>query len=495
VIIAGMTVPGKYLRGTPVNLTEIIDITHAAAGRPVILGGPVRLGYGIQGGIRARNIDHPGLITALEDIEAFVYDMLGSSSFIKNPESLPHRQRSIQEIARWGVKGAFVIKQHPDYPDVMCELETYRGCTRPQHCSFCTEPFYGNADFRNIKDITAEVGSLYHNGARYFRIGRQPDLFSYMAKDTGEDLLRPDPEVIERLYKGIRSAAPQLKVLHMDNANPATIAAYPGESDKIIHTIIQYHTPGDVAAMGIESADPKVVRANCLGAMPEDVHKAVRLINHKGCMRGENGLPELLPGLNFIYGLKAETKKTFQLNFQFLKYLLDSGLMIRRINIRQVMVFQGTPISKEKNTNRYHDLFIRTKNKIRHEIDHPMLKRIVPAGTILKDVMCEININKNNSITFGRQIASYPLLVGIPAELKLGRFIDITVTGHGQRSITGIPYPLDINNADLALVAQLHGVGKKKMQTIIRNRPFKDKKDLVEKVGNIEGILPYIVIT
>ena len=146
----------------------------------------------------------------------------------KDPGAVAHRMRTTSEIGRWGEKGAFIITQHPDYPYVMCELETYRGCPRHSHCSFCTEPFYGKPDFREIADVVNEVSALYKNGARYFRMGRQPDLFMYRSKKGV-----PDPDAIEELYSGIRNAAPDLRVLHMDNANPVTISKYPDESRKI----------------------------------------------------------------------------------------------------------------------------------------------------------------------------------------------------------------------------------------------------------------------
>ncbi|MBE0523870.1 MAG: radical SAM protein [Methanosarcinales archaeon] len=488
IIIAGMTVPGKYLRGTPINIVEISDITRLANKTPILLGGPIRLGYASQGGKMATKPDIDGLTLAMADIEAYVFDIFGPG--LNDPGIADHRMRSTDEIARWGVKGAFIIRHHPDFPYVMCELETYRGCARPGHCSFCTEPFYGEPDFRPIKDVVVEAEALYIQGARYFRIGRQPDLFSYHAKDTGGELLRPDPGAIEQLYKGIRNIAPELKVLHMDNANPATIAAYPEESGEIARIIVKYHTPGDVAAMGMESADPAVIKANCLKTMPEDVMDAIEIINKVGGIRGKNGMPELLPGLNFIHGLKGETKETFNLNFQFLHGLLDSGLMVRRINIRQVMAFPGTPMWKEERKNYYHDQFLKFKDKVRKQIDFPMLDRVVPVGTVLKDVLCEIY----DGITFGRQLASYPLLIGIPSKLTLGRFIDVTVTGHGQRSITGIPYPLDINNADPRLISQLPGVGKKRTTSIVKGRPYKDQHELFGKIENIEEILPYIKI-
>lgn len=490
VIIAGMTVPGRYLRGTPINPGEIGDIARAAGDTPVVLGGPIRLGYGSRGGMKAVAMDTRDIIPAKGDIEAFVYDILASPAGLQDPATVAHRMRSTSEIAQWGVRGAFIIRQHPDYPYVMCELETYRGCARQDHCSFCTEPFYGDADFREIRDVVNEVEALYGYGARYFRIGRQPDLFGYLAKDTGGDIPVPRPEALERLYRGIRSAAPDLRVLHMDNANPATIAAYPEESEAIARIIVKYHTPGDVAAMGMESADPRVVRANYLKAMPEDVLEAVRLINRVGGARGDNGLPELLPGLNFIHGLKGESEETSYLNFQFLEGLLDSDLLVRRINIRQVMAFPGTRIWQEDTAYRYHKQFIQFKDRVRKEIDMPMLERLAPVGTVLKDVMCEIS----GSITFGRQMASYPLLVGIPGAMPLKQFIDVTVTGHGHRSISGIPYPLDINHAVPRLIGELPGVGKKRARNILKGRPYRDKDDLLAQLENMENILPYITI-
>ena len=357
--------------------------------------------------------------------------------------------RTTGEIGRWGELGAFIITQHPDYPYVMCELETYRGCPRHSHCSFCTEPFYGKPDFRDIPDVLNEVSALYENGARYFRLGRQPDLFMYRSKKG-----IPDPEAIEELYKGIRTAAPGLKVLHMDNANPVTLSKYPDESSQIAEIIVKYHTSGDVAAFGIESADPDVICANDLKASPDEVFEAIKLLNEVGGMRGNNGLPELLPGINFVHGLKGETKRTFELNFEFLKKVLESGLMVRRVNLRQVMTFTGTPMQgHDELVKKHKELFLRYKEKIRTEIDLPMLRRVVPAGIVLKDVRTEIH----DKITYGRQPGTYPLLVGIPMKLDLDRSFDILVTGHGRRSITGIPVPIDINRLPSKLLKTLPG--------------------------------------
>ena len=125
---------------------------------------------------------------------------------------------------------------------------------------------------------------------------------------------------------------------------------------------------------------------------------------------------------------------------------------------------------------------------VRKEIDLPMLRKVVPTGTILRDVMCEVS----DHITFGRQLGSYPLLVGIPEKLPIGKFIDVTVTGHGYRSITGIPYPLDINQASIKIIQELPGIGKKQAASIVGGVPYKSEQDFLNKNVIGEDILKYI---
>ena len=501
IVIAGMTVPGKYLRGSPITLGEIETIFRTTQGVKII-GGPIRLGFSSEGGKAAKDtrggVNLANAVLVRMDLEAFVYDLFKddikdvSPAKLRDPEAVDHRFRTTAEIGRWGPRGAFLIRQHPDYPYCMCELETYRGCGRQVHCSFCTEPFYGVSDYRPVEDVISEASALYSHGARYFRIGRHPDLFYYRGTDTGGPAPKPNPEPIERLYTGIRNSAPELSVLHMDNANPITLAAYPEESEQILKTIIKYHTSGDVIAFGMESADRAVIKANSLKATPDEVFEAIKLVNKFGAIRGANGLPEILPGINFVHGLMGESKKTFQFNYDFLKHVLDSDLLLRRINIRQVMAFPGTPIyGKDEATKKHKRLFLDYKERVRKNIDLPMLRRVVPEGTVLRSVMCEIH---EKGITFGRQLGSYPLLVGIPASLPLRKFTDVTVTGHGMRSITGVPYPLCINTASPNLIRELPGLGRKAADSIIAGIPYTDRGDFLKRVNDGNNLLQFIEI-
>ena len=483
--IGGLHTPGKYLSAVPSQVEEVAGFLKPFSGVK-ILGGPAFMGSAHGGGtkIGSRELLLANQIfnyIAYGDLEAFLYD------YLTNPRDAdPYRFRTYEELREYALLGAEVVKQFPDYPDfVIVEIETQRGCPKAMGiggCSFCTEPLrYKTVQNRPVEDIVAEVEALYRLGVRHFRIGRQSCIFSYMARPDGRVPI-PNPEALERLFRGIRAVAPEVKTLHVDNANPAVIAHYPEESIRIARTLIKYGTPGNVVAFGLESADPRVARLNNLNATAEETYEAVKILNEVGAGRGYNGMPWLLPGINILFGLPGETKKSYELTFQFLKRLLDDGLLVRRINIRQVVVFPGTPlwrmrekvkIEKHKNLMRHY------KYKIRHEIDFPMLRRLVPVGTILKNVRAEVY---DEGLTYGRQIGSYPLIVGIPKKVELNRFYDVLVVGHGFRSITGIPLPVDVNRESSKVLSYLPGIGKKRVIRILSTRPFKTEEEFLKMI-------------
>jgi radical SAM superfamily enzyme with C-terminal helix-hairpin-helix motif len=94
---------------------------------------------------------------------------------------------------------------------------------------------------------------------------------------------------------------------------------------------------------------------------------------------------------------------------------------------------------------------------------------VVPPGTVLPDVHLEYH---QDGKTFGRQLGTYPLLVGIPEERELGRAIDVAVTGHGYRSVTGVPHPLDANEATMKELQAIPGIGRQRAGDIVVGRPY-----------------------
>lgn len=485
VVIAGMSVPGRYLAGFPVSPNELLSLLNGISKPVKLLCGPAaRYGFGLSGGKPVTGIEavqNVFDVVVKGDGEIVLTELLKNNLKYETVE--PSQCRSNPHVIRnFAVKGARIVTQHPFYPMyLITEIETYRGCSRSitGGCSFCSEPSKGTPSFRTVEDICAEVKALYETGIRHLRIGNQPCLFSYMAKDANEsEYPQPNPEALEHLFRGIRKVAPELKTLHIDNANPGIIARYPKESRHIAKTIIKYHTAGDVAALGVESVDPVVIKKNNLKATAEEVYDAIALLNEVGSQRGSNGLPELLPGLNFVFGLEGESKDTFNLDYEFLKKIYDDNLMVRRINLRQVIPIPGTRMMQvgERNIRKHKADFQRFKRKVRQTIERLMLQRLVPPATLLKALYGETYEGK---LTFARQLGSYPLLVGIPGVYPLHRFYDVKIVGYGYRSLTAVPFPLNVNTAPRETLEALPGIGKKRTIRILAKRPFQTKQEFI----------------
>ncbi|MGC8765933.1 MAG: radical SAM protein [Brevinematia bacterium] len=465
VIIAGNPVPGKYLGGKPIELYEIEEIAGKNKKTRIFIGGPIQF--------EKINFKNQNIFLIEKDIEAFIYDYF---SFSKTE----FRYRTIEELNSFAINGSFIVEQHPRHPDIIVEIETSRGCPRKIHCSFCIEGLY-NPEFRKPLDIINEIKSLASFGIRHFRLGKQADIYSYMAdmSTIKDGFPRPQPENLRMLYEGIRDNIPQLETLHLDNVNPGTIAKFPVESQRITEIIVKNNTAGDVAAMGMESADPVVVEKNFLKASPDEVYFAIRLINEIGGIR-EDGIPKLLPGLNFIKGLAGESRETFKKNYEFLKKVKDDGLLLRRINIRQLKISPHTYIashtSKGKNEPILDAIFKKYREKIRNEIDNYMLKQIFPVGLSLKNLIVETN---RGDWSLARQIGTYPITVNIPRRLNLLEKIDAFILSHRERSIVGLIFPFNLSLASLREIEQIPGVGKKATEFFIdRSRFINEIKNL-----------------
>jgi radical SAM superfamily enzyme with C-terminal helix-hairpin-helix motif len=478
IYVGGMTVPGSYVGGTPAEPDEVRELAWAADGT-TLMGGPVKFGVGEQneGASETERKDLDYDFVAKGDVEAAAYDLV-----VSGLEGFGDRMRGYDEVERWASKGAFVVEQHPNHPDyLIAELETSRGCA--YRCSFCTEPLYGDPNFRTPESVVREVARLSDAGVKHFRIGRQADILAF-----GGDGEAPNPDALRTLYEGIREEVPDLGTLHLDNMNPVTIVDYPERSREAIRIIAEHNTPGDTAAFGLESADPVVQEENNLLVSAEECLEAVRVVNEEGGWRpGDtekqgpslegDRLPKLLPGINLVHGLLGERPETYEHNKRFLQRVYDEGLMLRRINIRQVMAFAGTEMAETgADIAREHkQQFKPYKREIREEIDRPMLRRVLPPGTVLEGVHPEYH---QDGKTFGRQLGTYSLLVAVPGERPLGETMDVAVVDYGYRSVTGVPYPLDLNAASLDELTAIPGIGRRTAGDLVVGRPYASTEEI-----------------
>ncbi len=469
--VLGVHVPGKYLTAEPGTLRELNMILPELCRKfdlcaRKILTGPAATEFGTR--------SEGGKFAEKQDLSMF-------------DEVNPNIVDNYDEIAKFAVEGSEIVAQiaNPEgWNYIIAEIETGRGCKKSVACSFCTEPLKHKLEFRKINDIVDEVKALNRQGIRYFRLGKQSDFFSWSEKDIEEMLSKIRKECsADKVHcadegdEDSRNAGKGngIDVLHIDNIDPVNV------TEEKVRLVVKYCTPGNVAALGAETFDKDVAKANNLNSSPEMTMKAIRILNKYGAERGGgasegkekyNGMPKFLPGINIILGLIGEGKKTHAENMAHFQKILDENLLLRRINIRQVAIFPGTQIEKEcgnkflRKNKRY---YWKWRDEIRQKIDNEMLKRLVPVGTVLKDCIAEIYDGKT---TFLRQIGTYPLIIGVKAKpdvkkgeessteeknakersakeisandnrktggrLELGKFYDIKVTGYMLRSIVG----------------------------------------------------------
>ncbi|MEB3860744.1 MAG: radical SAM protein [Desulfurococcales archaeon] len=444
VFIAGVVVPGRYIGARPMEPQELMEWSRVIRGPLKVLVGPAaRWGMmGPRGPVGARELRRSGVdVLLLGDPEEYFTDLFAHGEEKADPYRVRTSYKLVDKVAPLGAR---VIRQHPNHGrNLMVELETYRGCTRwvSGGCSFCVEPLRGRPIQRSPQAIVAEVEALYRAGARNFRLGRQADILVYGSPGLGaEEWPRPDPGALRRLLTGIRSVAPGLVTLHIDNVNPGTIARHPKASVEALKAIVELHTPGDVAAMGLETADDRVSRINNLNTTAEEALTAIEVVNKVGAHRGGNGLPHLLPGINFILGLPGETRETYRLNKGFLEEVLARGLLVRRVNVRRILPLPTTRASRMKPgvKGRNEPLARSFTHWVRNVFDKEMLRRITPPGTILKGLWVE---ECTGGKCYARQPGSYPLMNVIPCTLPPGSYIpSVRVTGvHSGRSIESKP--------------------------------------------------------
>ncbi|MCK5562029.1 MAG: radical SAM protein, partial [Thermoplasmata archaeon] len=132
--------------------------------------------------------------------------------------------------------------------------------------------------------------------------------------------------------------------------------------------------------------------------------------------------------------------------------------------------------------------FIKYKRRVREEIDRPLLMQLIPPGTLLTDVFTE---KLNGNITFGRQMGSYPILIGIPYQMPIYSFFNIAITDYGYRSATGFSAPFNINNATRLALQALPGIGAKRAARVLNARPLQNFDHFTRVLDDISVIINY----
>ncbi|MEM1643356.1 MAG: radical SAM protein, partial [Desulfurococcaceae archaeon] len=177
VLIAGAEVPGKYIGGRPISLSEVLRIATLLADKDTALVGPAaRYGLSSGGGSSALDLAKlKNLFTYLVsgDPEIFFYQLIK----VGPERAEPWRLRENYELTNKAfIAGARIVTQHPNYEwNLIVELETYRSCPRyiVGGCSFCIDVRYGPVMYRSPEAVAREVEALSKLGVKHYRVGKQ----------------------------------------------------------------------------------------------------------------------------------------------------------------------------------------------------------------------------------------------------------------------------------------------------------------------------------
>jgi radical SAM superfamily enzyme with C-terminal helix-hairpin-helix motif len=60
----------------------------------------------------------------------------------------------------------------------------------------------------------------------------------------------------------------------------------------------------------------------------------------------------------------------------------------------------------------------------------------------------------------------------------------VAVTDHGYRSVSGVPYPLDVNSASMDELTAIPGIGDSRAGDIVVDRPHESPADVSEDLGH-----------
>lgn len=122
-------------------------------------------------------------------------------------------------------------------------------------------------------------------------------------------------EVVEKFFCGICLVVLNVKMFYVDNVNFVVIVNYFDESRRIVKVLIEYGIFGDVVVFGLESVDLKVVKFNNFNVIVEEIYEVVKFFNEIGGRRGYNGMLWFFLGINIIFGLLGEIKKSYEIMF------------------------------------------------------------------------------------------------------------------------------------------------------------------------------------
>ena len=97
----------------------------------------------------------------------------------------------------------------------------------------------------------------------------------------------------------------------------------------------------------------------------------------------------------------------------------------------------------------------------------------------------------SEEVSVGSQMGTYPILCGIPMQVPVGTVMGVAVVSYGQRSVTALPVPSEINRLSASALKWMPGVSKTAAGQIAAKRPYADAAAF-RSVMSSEAVTPLI---
>jgi len=441
------------------DIREIADYV-AYLKCPKILGGPYVLAN------NGKVDDRLGFdVVVTGDLSKYAHELLAEGGRIDSVD--PSLQRTNQDLATYSLHGAGLAIQSAGYPSFLsCVVELYRGCPSASlgGCSFCHETRFTTVDYRPVQDVLAEISKLSELGCENVVL-ECPCFFSYFSSPTEDGQVKLDHAAIEKLLEGARTVAPDLKGLHIANANPRTIVEDPEESVKILKAIVANCSDANFINLRVITFDEEVQLQNNTPASADQSRRAVEMLAEQGRPTGPSGLPRILPTIELVYGLPGERQRSLDVNLRNLRELADAGL-IRGVIARPLFPIPGTPVSKREDLPKTEGLESHLKEL--QAVNRAAEARLIQPGQLVREVYTYRILG---GLAMAKKVGVNGLEVRIHGSSQANIVQDVRITSAMSAGLEALTQPLTPKTVSRELLRLIPEMTDDRIDRFMRSRP------------------------
>ncbi len=177
----------------------------------------------------------------------------------------------------------------------------------PPGCGFCSVPsIFGPSRSRPLSEIVREVRGLVREGVRRVVLSAS-DVLDYGRGNLLTDPRAPPPNV-EALRRLLRRTSKYVDVLFVENVKACLL-------NREVAELLGEHCHGTSVSVGVETGDPRLLRAIGKPCTLKEALRAIRLLRRAG----------LRPHAYFVYGLPGQTMRSAKLTAEAMKRAVEMG--------------------------------------------------------------------------------------------------------------------------------------------------------------------------